>query len=207
MAATAGVPDAASAMRRTKSGIVVSLLCMPRKKLRSCAAAAQKLLDAIVASEPDKLVVTLARLVRPFVEMLNPGVIHFHPTIFRYLDPQITHRVRTSNSLSTVAARPPVFAVENTWLLHTFGTEEDTTTRTVASMKLSNQYLFGPAKASTTSSKRAKIVSRFGQNLMQTRKLPPCPQPSRPHRGLQAWDSQAAHPRPSPSGNHLPSNP
>ncbi|KAJ3237714.1 hypothetical protein HDU81_009097 [Chytriomyces hyalinus] len=158
--------EKAAAQRRTKAGAILVLLCISRKKLRACSDAALKLLNSIVERENDELLLSLAHLVRPFVELHNPGVqvnlddidacptfkstlaatqnllsshsIHFNPAVFRYLSPDITSHIR-SNSANEL----PDFKIQNAWLLET--TEPVDLNRAATIMNTSNNILFGPS--------------------------------------------------------------
>ncbi|KAJ3387542.1 methionine adenosyltransferase sam2, partial [Entophlyctis sp. JEL0112] len=129
--------DILADMRRTKTAVLIVLLCISRKKLKAFADAAVKFVDSVIANERDELVVSVAHLVRPFVDLHNPGInvnldeipecpmfkralqslktsfadidVNFNPPVYRYLSSEVTDKFLGQNQ------RP--FKIQNTWFI------------------------------------------------------------------------------------------
>ncbi|KAJ3266865.1 hypothetical protein HDU77_009325 [Chytriomyces hyalinus] len=130
--------EKAAAQRRTKAGAILVLLCISRKKLRACSDAALKLLNAIVEREKDELLLSLAHLVRPFVELHNPGV----QVSLDDIDACPTFK-STLAAIQNLSNELPDFKIQNAWLLET--TESVDLPRAATIMNTSNNILFGPS--------------------------------------------------------------
>ncbi|KAI9349509.1 hypothetical protein BDR26DRAFT_852273 [Obelidium mucronatum] len=158
-------PERLHIIRSAKAAILMNLVSQPRRKIKTLAEGGIALINTILEKEDDELVLLLARMIKPFLDDVNPALsfdlstsptltkavkditerlatkdINFTPTFYRYLAPAVT-----DNFLKDRIARSN-FRIQNTFLIDN-GTDSAGNTdipKAAEIIQYTNKSLFGP---------------------------------------------------------------